>query len=74
MSWAYLYRCLELWKIIAEGRILFESGDTEGAQKKYDECCKYVIAVEDEVQRGFDGYQYVNDILKGRRLGLINKY
>ncbi len=74
MSWAYLLRTLELWLIIAEGRIMFEAGDTDGAQKKYEECCKYVIAVEDEVQRGLDGYQYVHDTLKARRLGLINKY
>ena len=73
MSWAYLLCTLELWITIAQGRALFDAGDTDGAQRKYEECCAYVTKVEEEVQRGFDGYQYVYDMLKAKRLGLIKK-
>ena len=73
MSWAYLLCTLELWLLIAKGRICFDAGDTEGAQKMYEECRAYIIEHEAEVQRGFDGYQYVHDMLKAKRLGLIRK-
>ena len=70
MSWAYLLRHAELWILIAEA---FKVKDDEAARdEKYQACCDYINSVEDEVQRGFDGWQYMYDILT-RRIGLYPK-
>ena len=70
MSWAYLLRHAELWILIAE---TFKVKDDEAARdEKYAACCDYINSVEDEVQRGFDGWQYIYDVLK-KRIGIFPK-
>lgn len=63
LSWAYLLRHAEIWRMIARGLMLKEQGDDAGAKKEYYKICDYIRQVEDEVQRGLDSFEYIRVLL-----------